>query len=148
MIEEEQKTREKTEAVRIPEISEETTRQLGVRRRQKAKKPEFKRQGSWRYKRVKPSWRRPKGIDSKMRLKLRGRPKSVEVGYRSPRSIRGLNSSGHAEALVFNVGDLDRVRSDQVVRIGHVVGRRKRLAILDRAKELELFVVNTGRVGS
>src|SRR5438034_580225 len=33
----------------------------------KESKPEFGRQESWRYKRVKENWRRPRGVTSKMR---------------------------------------------------------------------------------
>jgi len=133
--------------VRPPELSADESRLLKIRRILKGKKPKFRRQESWRYKRVRPSWRRPKGIDSKMRLKLGGRPKSVEIGYRSPSGIRGRSGSGHDEVLVFNVGDLLKVPPNQVVTIGHVVGRRKRLDILEKARALGLYVVNSGRVG-
>ena len=37
------------------------------------KKPKFRRQESWRYKRVPDKWRRPHGIDSKMRKKVKNR---------------------------------------------------------------------------
>ena len=138
---------EEAKVVRPPELSAEERKLLKIRRVQKGKKPKFRRQESWRYKRVDPSWRRPKGIDSKMRLKLGGRPKLVEIGYRSPSRVRGRSGSGHDEVLVFNVGDLSKVAPDQVVRIGHVVGQRKRFDILEKAKALGLYVVNPGRVG-
>jgi large subunit ribosomal protein L32e len=41
----------------------------------KKRKPEFRRQESWRYKRVGESWRRPKGLDSKMRKEVKGWPR-------------------------------------------------------------------------
>jgi len=138
--------KEQTEAARAPDVSPEVKHLLDVRRSQKARKPSFRRQESWRYKRVHPSWRRPKGIDSKMRRKLRGRPKNVEVGYRSPKDVRGLNGSGHLERLVSNVSQLDEMGHGEVVRISSTVGQRKRLAILDKARELDLHVMNLGRV--
>ena len=115
---------------------------LRVRSRQKNKKPHFVRQESWRYKRVAASWRRPKGIDSKMRLKLRGRPKSVAVGYRSPKLVRGFHPSGFKEVLVHNVKDLEKFDPENVVRIGHTVGSSKKIRIVERAKELNLRVLN------
>jgi large subunit ribosomal protein L32e len=76
-----------------------------------------------------------------------GRPKSVEIGYGSPKQIRGRNGSGHEEVLVFNAESLSKVNQSQVVRIGHVVGQRKRVSILEKARTLGLYVVNPGSVG-
>jgi large subunit ribosomal protein L32e len=115
---------------------------LRVRERQKSKKPKFTQQESWRYKRLSSSWKRPKGLDSKMRLKKKGVPKSVEIGYRSPRLVRGFHPSGFEEKLVNSLKDLETVESNQLVRIGHTVGSRKRLKIVDKAKELGLRVLN------
>ena len=53
----------------------------------KLKRPEFVRQESWRYVRLKPNWRRPRGKDSKMRLQRSGWPPLVKIGYRTPKSI-------------------------------------------------------------
>ena len=116
---------------------------LRVRKRQKKKKPRFARQESWRYKRVATSWRRPRGIDSAMRLKRKSRPKLVEIGYRSPRKVRGLHPSGFEEKLVCNVKDLQKVNLNQVVRISRTVGLRKRLMIVENAQKLGLRVLNT-----
>ena len=52
------------------------------------KKPRFRRQESWRYKRVTDRWRKPHGIDSKMRKKIKGWPTSPTTGYRSPKRTR------------------------------------------------------------
>ncbi len=135
-----------TKATRPPQLSADEKRLLGVRRIQKSGKPEFRRQESWRYKKLDPSWRRPKGIDSKMRLKKGGRPKSVEIGYGSPSQIRGRSAAGHEEVMVFNVEDMSKVALTQVVRIAHVVGKRKRAEIVEKARSLGLYVVNPGSV--
>ena len=65
-----------------------------LKRRLDVKKPKFRRQESWRYKRIDESWRRPRGIDSKMRMKVKGWPPSPNIGYRTPREIRNLHPSG------------------------------------------------------
>ena len=116
---------------------------LHIREKQKRKKPKFVRQESWRYKRLGLSWRRPKGLDSKMRLKKGGVPKSVGIGYRSPRLVRGFHPSGFEEKPVHNLKDLEKVELNQLVRIGHTVGSRKRLKILEKANELGLHVLNS-----
>jgi large subunit ribosomal protein L32e len=130
-----------------PKIGLEKRRLLRIRKLQKSKKPDFIRQESWRYKRVKSSWRRPRGRDSRMRKKDAGWPKSVSIGYRSPRKVSGLHPSGFEEILIYNPKDLEKVNSKNVVRIGHTVGLKKRLMIIEKASELNLRVLNTRGVG-
>ncbi len=134
---------EKEERIVKPKIGIEKRRLLRVRKLQKSKKPDFVRQESWRYKRVKSSWRRPRGRDSRMRKKDAGWPKSVEIGYRSPVKVRGIHPSGFEEILIYNPKDLEKVNSMSVVRIGHTVGLKKRLMIIEKASELNLRVLNT-----
>ena len=115
---------------------------LSIRKTLKGNKPDFIRLESWRYKRVKSSWRKPKGIDNHMRLKKKGWPKSVDVGYRSPKVVRGFHPSGFEEVIVYNVKDLEKINSNHAIRIGHTVGDKKRANIMERAKELKIFVLN------
>lgn len=116
---------------------------LELRARLKSKKPRFRRQESWRYKRVSEVWRRPDGVDSKMRRKVKGWPKSAEIGYRGPRKTRCLHPSGYEEILVRNVDDLANVDSKtQAIRIAHTVGMKKRAEIFVRAGERNIHVLN------
>jgi len=109
------------------------------------KRRRFVRQESWRLIRVKPRWRRPRGKTSKMRLGLRGWPRTVKVGYKTERKGRGLHPSGLKEVIVRREADLDRIDSkSQIIKISHTVGERKRVAILERAQALELTVANPG----
>ncbi len=106
-------------------------------------RPAFVRQESWRYVRIHPEWRKPKGVDSKMRRQDKGWPPLVRVGYRGPVAARGLHPSGHYEVLVHRQADLDGlVPGRDVARIGGTVGAKKRDAILARATELGIRVVN------
>ena len=118
-------------------------RQRAPSKPKKRKKPKFERQESWRYKRIKENWRRPRGIDSKMRKKVKGWPPSPNKGYRSPREIRNLHPSGLREVRVMNVRDLDKVEPESdAVRIGHRVGDRKRIEIINRAREMGIHILN------
>ena len=57
-------------------------------------------QEGWRYDRLTPNWRKPKGKDNKMRLQVSGVPPLVKIGYRGPRFARGLHPSGYIEVMV------------------------------------------------
>jgi len=136
--------RERKRAEKAEERSQKVSRLRAVF---KKRKPDFVRQESWRYKRVKGSWRRPRGKDSKMRLEIGGWPKSVKIGYRSPRKIRGLHPSGLKELIVNRPEELGSVDPEEfAVRIAHGVGSRKRKEILDKANELNIRVLNPRRV--
>jgi len=77
-----------------------------------------------------------------MRLKRKGWPKSVDVGYRSPKGARGLHPSGFDEVIVHNLQDLAALTPEQAARISHTVGRRKRADIVERAEALKIVVLN------
>ncbi len=112
-------------------------------RKVRRKKPKFIRQESWRYKRLETGWRKPKGIDSKMRLKRKGYPTSPNVGYRSPKDIRGFHPSGFSEVLVYRVEDLKGLNPEvHAVRIAHTVGKRKRIEIEESARKAGLKILN------
>jgi len=122
-------------------------RALRLRKRMKQKKPNFVRPESWRYVRIKENWRRPRGLDHKVRLMYDGWPPGVSIGYRSPKATRGLHPSGYREVLVFNVEGLKNVDpKTQAIRIAHTVGKRKRVKILAEAKRKRLTILNVTSV--
>lgn len=124
---------------------DEKARLLRIRAKLKRKKPRFLRQEWWRYPKFKndPKWRRPKGIDSKMRLKKKGKPSSPSIGWSSPRAVRRLHPSGYEEVLVHNVKELEKIDpTRQAARIARTVGARKRELILERARGLGIKVLN------
>lgn len=118
-------------------------RALKLREMLKHKRPKFVRQESWRYKRIKENWRRPRGLDNKMRRKIKGWPKSPEAGYRGPKAARGLHPSGYEEVLVYNPEGLDNIDPErQAVRIAHTVGIKKRMEIIARAASKGIKILN------
>jgi large subunit ribosomal protein L32e len=113
------------------------------KRPEKRKKPLFVRSGGIQTKRLGGKWRKPKGLDSKMRQTILGKPKCPKVGYGSSRKARGLHPSGYLEVLVSTPADLESMdSSSQAARISSGVGLLKRERILSRADELKLKVVN------
>jgi len=122
----------------------EKERLLKIRKKQKIKKPDFEKYGHKHKKRVTSAWRKPKGSQSKHRIMRKGKPPLVKSGYGSPSLIRGLHPSGYEEIIVFNVNDLDSINPEtQIARIGRSVGKKKRLEIEEKAKNLDIHIVNT-----
>ena len=118
-------------------------RLMKIKRNISRKRPKFSKFESWRLVRVKDYWRRPTGIDNKMRQKRKGWPKSASIGYGSPKAVRDLHPSGMEEVVIYNVGDLTIVDPEiQVARIGGSVGARKRSAIVAEAADLGIRVLN------
>ena len=117
---------------------------LELREKIASKRPEFKRPESWRYKRLDSTWRKPKGVDNHQRKqKGRGRPGLVKVGFRGPKSSRGLHPSGYTDNLVYNLTDLEKLNpKTDGVRIGHSVGTKKRSEIIVKAIEKKFRVFN------
>ncbi|MFH1592542.1 MAG: 50S ribosomal protein L32e [Candidatus Woesearchaeota archaeon] len=115
---------------------------LELRKTQKSKKPNFVRQQGKCIKSLSESWRAPKGMHSKLRRKLRGKIKSPSIGYSSPKSVRGLHVSGLIPILVYNVRELDDLKTGQGALIASAVGQKKKLEILKKSKELKLEVLN------
>ena len=114
-----------------------------LRREFAERRPAFVRPESWRYDRLRPMWRRPKGLDNKVRKSKKGWPRLAKVGYRGPLVSRYLHPSGHYEAIVHNPEELEGlIPGRDVARIGATVGARKRGKILTRAKELGIGVLN------
>ncbi|MCL2550258.1 MAG: 50S ribosomal protein L32e, partial [Methanimicrococcus sp.] len=68
------------------------------------------------------------------------------VGYGSPVLTKGLHPSGYDEVLVYNVDDLVLVDPEfEAVRIGGKVGAKKKAAIVEKAKEFNIKVLNPGK---
>jgi len=119
------------------------TPQVAERKKLKARIPKLVRQESWRYERVKEAWRRPRGVTNKMRRGQQGWPKTVSAGYKTPNDLRHLHPSGFKEVMVNRVEDLEKLDAKTyVAKISHTVGEKKRVAIVNRAEELQIRVVN------
>ena len=131
-----------------PELDDSTKKALSLRSSQSRKQPKFRRQEWYRYKRLsRSSWRKPNGLQSKMRLNRKYRPPMVRIGYRKISSARGLHPSGFEEVLVHNLNDLEGLDPEtQAVRIGARVGNRKRLDIHDKANSLGIRVLNQRKI--
>ena len=131
---------------RKPKLTNETADKLKIRKQIKKRTPKFLREEWFRYKRIPNNWRKPDGITSKMRINLKYRPNKVRVGYRGPKEVRGLHSSGFEEVLIHNVNELKNInKTQQAIRIGSTVGTKKRIEIQKKAEEMDIRTLNAVR---
>jgi large subunit ribosomal protein L32e len=91
-------------------------------------------------------WVRPRGIDNKSRLRLKGFPKLVSTGYIKPKIIRYLHPSGLRPVYISNINDLAKIKEDEkrdiIIIINGNIGLRKKTEIIKKANEYGLRVAN------
>jgi len=97
------------------------------------KKPSFTVQNS-KKKRVKSRWRKPRGIDSKQRIRKKQCGAVPKVGYKRKKG------TGKKEILVRNMKELTEAKG--TIRLAGAIGKRKRELMRIKASELKLRVVN------
>ncbi|KAH6603598.1 60S ribosomal l32 [Trichoderma cornu-damae] len=111
----------------------------------KKRKARFARHQSDRFDRVDASWRKPKGIDGRVRRRFRGMIPMPKIGYGSNKKTRFLTPSGHKAFLVHNVKDLELLlmhNRTHAAEIASAVSSRKRIDIISRAKQIGVKVTN------
>jgi large subunit ribosomal protein L32e len=120
-------------------------RLMELRKKIDKKRPSFRRVESWRYKRVKDSWRKARGIDSKTRKKKKLGVKSPTIGYRSPKKVRGLHPSGYTEVLIYTFNDLKNLNKNKhALKISGKLGAKKRIALTDYCQRRGFKILNLG----
>ncbi|MFX1446668.1 MAG: 50S ribosomal protein L32e [Promethearchaeota archaeon] len=123
----------------------EQKRIMELRKKINKKRPSFRRVESWRYKRVKNSWRKARGIDSQTRMKTKTGVKSPSVGYRGPKKVRGLHPSGYEEVRVHNINELNGLNNKKhAIKVSTKLGVKKRISVIDYAQSRGFKVLNLG----
>lgn len=121
----------------------EKRRLLKIRKQQKSKKPAFRRADGHKKKKLDVNWRRPRGLQGKLRKRIAAKGAVVQIGYGSPRAVKGLHPSGFEDVLVRNPNDLQSINpEDQAARIARTVGVRKRLIIEEIAADRGIKILN------
>lgn len=131
---------------KIKPVLDDSTRDLLDKREERAaKQPKFRRNEWFRYKKLGESWKRPRGVTNKTRLKKKYRAHKVRIGFGKPADVRGYHPSGFKEVLVHNLNDIEGIDPKiQAIRIGATVGTRKRRDIVDEADKKKIRVLNRG----
>ncbi|KAI9164325.1 60S ribosomal protein L32 [Blastocladiella emersonii ATCC 22665] len=112
-----------------------------IKKRTKA----FVRHQSDRYHKVAPSWRKPKGIDNRVRRRFKGQIPMPKIGYGSNKKTRHLLPSGFKKFVVRNPKELELLLMHNktfAAEVAHNVSARKRTVIVERARQLQIVVTN------
>ncbi|KAM7518032.1 hypothetical protein LguiB_016994 [Lonicera macranthoides] len=112
----------------------------------------FKRPWSDRLVSVKANWKRPKGIDSRVRRKFKGVTLMPNVGYSSDKKTRHYLPNGFKKFVVHNAKELEILmihNRTYCAEIAHNISTRKRKEIVERDAQLDVAVTNKlARLGS
>jgi large subunit ribosomal protein L32e len=93
------------------------------------------------------SWRKSKGIDSRVRRRFKGTIPQPSIGYGSDKKTRNLLPSGFLKFVVHNPKELEMLlmhNKKYAAEIAHSVSSRVRKLIIERAEQLHVKVTNAG----
>lgn len=93
------------------------------------------------------SWRKPKGIDCRVRRKFKGTNLMPNIGYGSNKKTRHMLRNGFYKFRVERPQDIDMLlmhNTKFAAEIASGVSSRKRREIIERADQLNVLVLNKG----
>merc|ERR1719479_824613 len=105
----------------------------------------FSRFQADRFKRMNPAWRKPRGIDGRVRRRFKGSTLMPNIGYGSDKKTRFRLRNGFYKFLVRSPSDLEMLlmhNEKYAIEIAHNIGAKKRKEIVERADQLRLLVTN------
>ncbi len=111
----------------------------------KKRTKKFIRHQSDRYDKLKRNWRKPKGIDNRVRRKFKGMYLMPNIGYGSAKATRHMMPSGFRKVLVHNVKELEVLMMQNkkfCAEIAHGVSAKNRKTLVERAQQLAIRVTN------
>ena len=91
------------------------------------------------------SWRKPKGIDGRVRRRFKGAVPMPSIGYGSDKRTRNIHPNGFKSVVVHNVSELEMLlmhNRTYAATVGHSVSTRMRRQIIERAEQLAVRVTN------
>lgn len=118
---------------------------LNTKKIVKKRTKKFVRHQSDRYDKVKSAWRKPKGIDNRVRRRFKGQLPMPKIGYGSDKKTRFLTPDGFRRFVVSNVDELAVLMMHNrryAAEIAHNVSAKNRVVIVEKAKALGVKVLN------
>merc|ERR1711942_563195 len=107
----------------------------------KKRTKKFTRHQSDRYDKLKRNWRRPKGIDNRVRRKFKGMYKMPNIGYGSASVTRHMMPTGFKKVLIHNVKELEVLMMSNktyCAEIARGVSAKNRKTLVERAAQLAI----------
>ena len=86
-------------------------------------------------------WQKPKGRDNKMRLKFKGYPKTVSIGYGTDKRIRGKIGGEIPAKVIRSINEIKNLKNNEKILIGRF-GSKKKIEIAKIAKEKHIDILN------
>ena len=107
----------------------------------------FIRHQSDRYDKLKPNWRKPKGIDNRVRRRFKGQYLMPSIGYGSNKKTKHCmrDHRGFKKLLVHNLRELEVLMMSNrqfAAEIAKGVSSKNRKSIVERANQLDIYVTN------
>jgi len=91
------------------------------------------------------SWRKPKGIDGRVRRRFKGAIPMPSIGYGSDKQTRNIHPHGFRTVVISNVAELEMLMMHNrtyAATVAHSVSTRVRRDIIQRAEQLAIRVTN------
>ena len=85
-------------------------------------------------------YRKARGRDNKVRLKIKGHLRNVDIGFRGEKNKRGL-INGKTPVLIYNLNDLNNLKEKEIGVVGRI-GSRKRIEIANYCIKHNLKLLN------
>ena len=112
----------------------------------KKRTKKFARHQADQFKRIaRSSWRKPKGIDGRVRRRFKGALPMPSIGYGTDKKTRNVHPHGFKTVVVNNVAELEMLMMHNrtyAATVGHSVSTRVRREIISRAEQLAVRVTN------
>ncbi|KAK2907183.1 hypothetical protein Q8A67_006168 [Cirrhinus molitorella] len=111
----------------------------------KKRTKKFIRHQSDRYVKIKKNWRKPRGIDNRVRRRFKGQMLMPNIGYGSNKRTKHMLPSGFRKFLVHNIKELEVLmmnNKSHCAEIAHNVSSKNRKLIVERAAQLAIKVTN------
>jgi len=91
------------------------------------------------------SWRKPKGIDGRVRRRFKGAIPMPSIGYGSDKQTRNVHPNGFKSVVINNVSELEMLlmhNRTYAATVASSVSSRVRREIVTRAEQLAIRVTN------
>ncbi|KAH0517784.1 60S ribosomal protein L32 [Microtus ochrogaster] len=108
----------------------------------KKRTKKFIRHQSDLYVKIKRNWRKPRGIDNRVRRRFKGQILMPNIGYGSNKKTKHMLPSGFWKFLVKELEVLLMCNKSYCAEIAHNVSSKNRKAIVERAAQLAIRVTN------
>ncbi|XP_051016565.1 60S ribosomal protein L32-like [Acomys russatus] len=111
----------------------------------KKRTKKFIRHQSDRYVKIKRNWRKPRGINNRVRRRFKGQILMPSIGYGSNKKTKHMLPSSFWKFLVHNVKELEVLlmcNKSYCAEIAHNVSSKNQKAIVERAAQLAIGVTN------